>query len=140
VENVFKIASAILARGRISSACPAQYGFSWHSKDDATCFVLGNGERIRLLHFEQAIGAIIAHASHQDACRITSSCLRDRPEQHINAGTMAGHQWSISYLQEITGAEATDEHMPVSRSDKRTAGTNPVPVGGFLDFHAAKAI
>jgi hypothetical protein len=138
VQDDFKIAPAILARGKNFFRGPAQYGFPWHSEDDATCFVLGDCERIRLLHFEQAIGAIIAHASHQDTCRTAPSSLCHGSEQHINTGTVTGHQRSLSYLQKITGAEATDERMPISRSDKRAAGTDLVQVGG-LNFNAAKA-
>lgn len=59
-------------------------GHSGHAVDDTCFFVLADGSRTGMPHFEQPGRAIAAHAGENDADGVASRKLGDRIEQHIN--------------------------------------------------------
>src|SRR5262249_11352259 len=115
-------------------------GFARHTKDNASRLVLGNGEGISALHFQETIRAIVAHARQQDSYSIGSSGLRRGTEQHIHAWPMTGDQGAITNFKKILGAHPANERMPIPRSDIAAPRNDWVAIGGFSNLDCATVV
>src|SRR6266403_710228 len=129
-----------LGQGENFLRSTAKYGFARHSENHAASFILCNRERIRLFHLEQTVRAVVTHPGHQNAYRNGPGGLRHGAEQHVDAGTVAGHQGTITHLEKITRTDSTDKQMAVSGGNVGSARHNLVAVSGLFYFDAANAI
>src|SRR5215467_15840028 len=117
--------------------CAAADGLFGHTEDDAGSFVLSDGVGAGLVHFEYAVGTVVAHASEDDADGFLADGLGDRMKKSINAGAVAGDQRTIGDADPITGTKLKDRHLLIAGSDVGMTGRNDVAVFGFLDVDLA---
>src|SRR5215472_8807063 len=118
----------------------AKDGLARHTKDNTSRLVLGNGEGIGALHFQETIRAIVAHARQQDSYGIGSSGLGHGTEQHIDAGPVTRDQGTVTNFKKILGAHPANERMPIPRSDIGAPRNDWVAIGGLSNLDCATVV
>src|SRR5208283_3918584 len=101
--------------------------------DNATGLVLCDRGRSRFLHLGQALGTIVTHSGHDHANRFRTNGNSDRAKKYIDAWPVARNQRSIEDLNDKARTVATNEHVPVARSNQCVSILQPVAVRSFLD-------
>ncbi len=92
------------------------------------------------MHLQQACGAVVAHAGHDDAVGVGSRAFGHGAEQHVHGGAVAVHQGAVEHFDVVLGTAAPQQHVLASRGDQRAAGDDAVVVFRFLDGDAAQAV
>ena len=69
--------------------------FLGHAEDDTGGFVLGDGRRACLFHFEHSTRAIVTHSSEDDADRIAAGVARRGTEEDVDGRLVATDQRAI---------------------------------------------
>ena len=80
--------------------------FGGHAENDATGFVLGDVEGASFFHFEHSLGAIVAHARHDDADNISAAVASRRTEEHVYGGAVTADERTILDFDIVAGAAA----------------------------------
>ncbi len=112
-----------------------------HAVDRAGLFVLPDGGRSCLPHFQQSVGAVSSHACQDNTHGMITDIRRDRFEENIDGGTAAMHSGSrLAGDPHGTGRLAQNAHVELSRSDVDGIWLRAVPVCGFLDMQYAVRI
>jgi chemotaxis response regulator CheB len=69
--------------------------FLRHAEDYATGFILCDGLRAGVAHFQETLRAITTRTGHDHTDAMTSSSSRSRAKEHVHNGPMAGNQRAI---------------------------------------------
>src|ERR1700729_3020281 len=78
-------------------------GLLRHTEYDRCRLVLSNGQRADLLHFQQTMRTVIAHAGHDDANAIGPDAVRRRAEGRYQRAVLDRHV--------VTRAAALQQHI-----------------------------
>src|SRR5208283_3705190 len=95
-----------------------------------------------LTQFEQPACAVVAHAGHDDTGGEWASGLGHRPEQDLDAGTVAADRRTVDQLDPVAAARSADQAVRVTRNDQGPAGAYRIVMPGLgdLDFDARVAV
>ena len=134
-----RLCDAVEWRDNLNGA--AKRGLAGHSVDDATLFVLPDGDGTGSAHGKKPGRAVVAHASHDDAERARACVLRATFEEHLDRRLMAEHPWTVGDADEppirARRAIAHESHMAISWRQQRASCDQRVAVLRFLDSDLA---
>ena len=72
------------------------------------------GQRPGLTQFEQPACAVVAHAGHDDTGGEWAGGLGHRPEQDLDAGTVAADRRTVDQLDPVAAARSADQAVRVT--------------------------
>ena len=111
-----------------------------HPINHAAILVLTDRVSAGLAHFEQALGAVRAHAGEDDAEGIPARVLGNRIEQHVNRRAEPADLGSAFALDVIAAGILGDPELKPARADDDFSGLDPVAGHRFLDLHLADPV
>jgi hypothetical protein len=101
---------------------------------------LGYRKCLRLFHLEEALGAIVAHAGHENPEGAGTRGLCDGAEQYIDAGPVTRNKRPFADFEKISRTDAVDKRVAISGGYVSAARDHSVAMRSFSDLNSAYSI
>src|SRR5262249_52744887 len=108
-----------------------------HAEDHARLFALGDGESAGVPDLAQGVGAVVAHAGHQEADRAWAELLRYGAEEHIDGRAMSVDRRLVGERYDLALWHTAHAHVVTSWTDQHAARGQQVAVLSL--FHLERA-
>src|SRR5450759_4219929 len=114
--------------------------FAGHAVDHAGSLILGDRAGAGLPHFQQAMGAIVAHAGEQNTHRIGAGGFGDGREKYVDRRALVAHAGTGLDADVVAAAALAQQHMEIAGCDQGEAAAQRVAIFGFLYVHGAEIV